>query len=444
MRPFAYLFVATSVLSGCVADTADDTGPAGGKGDGSSCSRAAGEVDRCFGFHPIADLEAVAVAAPVVQTDGKILVFGTAQDRASATPRRPVPFVRRLLANGKPDSTFTADLPIPYAPPYTGSIFQPTTLALRPDGRMIVAGSFGDSYAKQLSVQQLLPSGARDPASRSGSFWPPSSLLGWTSDAVVNKVLLEQDGSYYLVGTTECIAAFTCDTRAMFVAHFDATGTLDASFGTSGYALIKSGRHTRVIDAVRFGDATFVLGVESEPYFLHGHDTSFNRVVVGKVTASGALDASFATAGVFSWSAPGSQLGTIPQAFQVRPDGSITIATQLPANQIVALTSDGKTVTPHEYRADNGVRFARFARDGSLFAEVTSYPIAAFGRFALDGTSDSTFTKAVIEVPDVPTGTVFLGATAVEQSDAWLVNGHLFMGADAMPESQMMLFRLWK
>lgn len=444
MHAFAYLFVAASLLSGCTDDPADDTGPGGGKGDGSSCSGAAGEVDTCFGFHPIADLEEVTVAEPVVQTDGKILVFGTAQDHASATPLRSVPFVRRMLADGKPDSTFTAELPLSYAPPYTGSIFQPAALALRPDGRMIVAGSFGDSYAKQLSVQHLLPSGARDPAAHSGSFWPPSSLLGWTSDAVVNKVLLEQDGSYYLVGTTECIAAFTCDTRAMFVAHFDATGTLDASYGTSGYALIKSGQHTRVIDALRVGDATFVLGVESEPYFLSGQETSFNHVVVGKVTASGALDASFATAGVFSWSAPGSQLGTIPQAFEVQPDGSITIATLLPTNQLVALTSDGKAATPHEYQHDDGVRFARFARDGSLFAEVTSYPIAAFGRFALDGTNDPTFTKAVIEVPDVPTGTVFLGAAAVEESDAWLVNGYLFMGADAMPESQMMLFRLWK
>lgn len=444
MRTLALTFAAASLLSGCIADTAEETGSAGGKGDGSSCTRAAGEVDSCFGFHPIADLESVELAAPVVQTDGKILVFGTAHDRASATPRRPVPFVRRLLANGAPDPTFTAELPVPYAPPYTGSIFQPATLAVRPDGRMIVAGSFGDSYAKQLSVQHLLPSGARDPASRSGGFWPPSSLLGWTSDAVVNKVLLEQDGSYYLVGTTECIAAFTCDTRAMFVAHFDATGTLDASYGTSGYALIKSGQHTRAIDAVRVGDTTFVLGVESEPYFLNGHDTSVHHVVVGKVTASGALDASFGTAGVFSWSAPGSQVGTIPQAFQVRPDGSITIATLIPTNQIVALTSDGKTATPREYQPGNGVGFARFAHDGSLFAEVTSYPIAAFGRFALDGTRDSTFTKAVIEVPDVPSGTVFLGVSAVEMSDAWLVGGHLFLGADAMPESQLMLFRLWK
>jgi uncharacterized delta-60 repeat protein len=443
MRALAYLFVASSLLSGCTAEPADDTGPGGGKGDGSSCSGAAGEVDTCFGFHPIADLQEVAVAEPVVQSDGKILVFGTAQDHSTATPYKPVPFVRRMLATGKPDSTFTAELPFPYAQPYTGSIFQPNAIALRPDGRMIVAGSFGDSYAKQLSVQHLLPSGARDPASHSASFWPPSSLLGWTSDAVVNKVLLEQDGSYYLVGTTECIAAFTCDTRAMFVAHFDATGTLDTSYGASGYALIKSGQHTRAIDAIRVGGATYVLGVEAEPYFWSGQDTHFNHVVVGKVTASGALDASFATAGVFSWSAPGSQLGTIPQAFEVQPNGSVTIATLLPTNQLLSLTSDGKTATPHEYQHDDGVRYARFAHDGSLFAEVTGYPIAAFGRFALDGTNDSTFTKAVIDVPDVPTGTVFFSANAVEESDAWLVIGDL-VSVNSMPESQMMLFRLWK
>lgn len=445
MRARVGLFIATSLLVGCVADPVEDTGFAGGKGDGSSCTRAAGEVDTCFGFHPIADLENAEIADPVVQTDGKILVFGTAQDRASATPQRAVPFVRRLLANGKPDSTFTAELPVPYAPPYTGSIFRPNTLALRPDGRMIVAGSFGDSYAKQLSVQHLLPSGARDPASHSGSFWPPSSLLGWTSDAVVNKVLVDPDGSYYVVGTTECIAAFTCDTRAMFVAHFDAGGTLDASYGTSGYALIKkSGQHIRTIDAVRVGGATFVLGVESEPYFWYGHDTTYNQVVVGKVTASGALDASFATAGVFSWIAPGAPLGTMPQAFEVHTDGSIAIATVMPTNQIVALSSDGKTATPHEYRHDNGVWFARFARDGSLFAQVSRTPSAAFGRFALDGTPDATFTTDAIDVPDVPAGTVFFDARAVEQSDAWLVNANLVLGINETPSSEVMLFRLWK
>lgn len=449
----ALLFVA-GLLSGCAADPVDSGDPVdqgqggddggGGKGDGagSACAGQPGEVDTCFGFHPIADLEQVMFDGSEVQSDGKILVFGTAQDHSTATPYAYVPFVRRMLADGTPDSTFAAELPAASG----SSIFRPAAVAVRPDGRMIVGGSWGGSGTMQVSVQHLLASGARDVSVRSGSFWPPSSLLGYTTTAGVNKILLEQDGSYYLAGTIECIAAFTCDSRAMFVAHFDAAGMLDTSFGTDGYALIKNGQHTRAIDAVRVGDATYVLGVESEPYYLGGTKTSFNRVVIGKVGAGGVLDASFGTAGVFSWYASGSQLGTIPQAFQVKADGSISVATLLPTNQIVSVSSDGTTATAQLYQQDDGVRFARFAEDGSLFAEVDDYPIAAFGRFAQDGTADSTFTTATIEVPDVPAETVFLssGLTAVEQSDAWLVTGYLFMGVSSTPESQLVLFRLWK
>lgn len=441
-HPFAALLFAAAVLPACT-DPGEDAGPGGGgKGDGSNCAAEPGEVDTCFGFQKIADLQQVLYDGSALQTDGKIVVFGTAQDRSSATPYAYVPFVRRMLADGTPDSTFAAELPAPSS----SSTFHPAAVTVRPDGRMIVAGSFGANGTMQASVQHLLPSGARDSTMHSGSFWPPSSLLGYTTKAGVNKVLLDADGSYYLAGTIECIAAFTCDTRAMFVAHFDETGTLDASFGTSGYTLIKNGQHTRMIDAVRVGDATYVLGVESEPFWSGGSETSFNRVVVGKLGTTGALDSSFGTAGVFSWYASGSHLGTIPQAFQVKPDGSLAVATLLPTNQIVSVTSDGKTATAAEYQQDDGVRFARFAHDGTLFAEVDSYPVAAFGRFALDGTSDPTFTKATLEVPGVPAETVFLsdGLTAVEQSDAWLVTGYLFMGVSSTPESQLVLFRLWK
>lgn len=452
----AHVLAALLFVAGCATDPADPVGPAGqgpdsdsgtgGKGDGagsgSACAGAPGEIDTCFGFQPIADLEQVMFDSSVVQSDGKIVVYGTAQDHSSATPYAYVPFVRRFLSDGTPDSSFAAELPAASS----SSIFHPAAVKVRPDGRMIVAGSYGGSGTLQMSVQHLLASGARDPSVRSGSFWPPSSLLGYTTTAGVNKILLEQDGSYYLAGTIECIAAFTCDTRAMFVARYDAAGILDVSFGKDGFAVIKNGQHTRAIDAVRVGDATYVLGLESEPYYLGGTKTSFNRVVIGKVGAGGALDASFGTAGVFSWYASGSQLGTIPQAFQVQADGTISVATLLPTNQIVSVTSDGKTATPHVYQQDDGVRFARFAQDGSLFAEIDDYPIAAFGRYAQDGTADSTFTTATIDVPGVPAGTVFLssGLAAVEQSDAWLVTGYLFMGTSSTPESQLVLFRLWK
>jgi uncharacterized delta-60 repeat protein len=437
----ALLFVA-GLVPGCTDPSEDDgLGGGGGKGDGSNCMGAPGEVDSCFGYQPITGVDQLMFNRTAVQTDGKIVLFGTAQDHSSATPYVYQPYVRRLLADGTPDSTFTAQLPTPSS----SGTFAPAALAIRPDGRMIVGGTFGNTYAQQASVQHLTSSGSRDSTMYSASFWPPSSLLGYTTNASVNKLLLAPDDSYYAAGTIECIAAFTCDTRAMFVAHFDATGHVDTTFGKDGYALIKNGAHTQLIDATRVGDTTFVLGLETEPYYVGFQKLSFNRVVVGKLDALGALDASFGTSGVFSWYAGGSKFGTRPHAFQVQPDGSIAIATTTPTNQIVTVSSDGKTATAVEYKHDDHVMYAQFANDGSLFAEVEDYPIAAFARYAHDGTLDSTFTTAMLDVASLPPDAKFLGnLSAVEESDAWLVTAYLYMGYPSTPESELVLFRLWK
>lgn len=230
----------------------------------------------------------------------------------------------------------------------------------------------------------------------------------------------------------------------MFVAHFDESGKLDTSYGTNGYALLTAGPHTTVRDAVLTADGIDLLGLEAEPIFVSGQESSYDRVVVGALDASGKPRAGFGTAGVFSWAASGSTYGSIGQAFHVATDGTITVAAALPTDQLLTIGTDGQLKATTEYYQDIGASLEpHFAADGSIFATVKDFPAPRFARFAADGTSDASFQSADIQVPGLPDGSAVLDTDDHETSEAWLVTAHLYL-ADSNPDDELLLFRVWK
>ncbi len=179
------------------------------------------------------------VDALVVQPDGKIFVGGTFA-QVSGQPRAGL---ARLNPDGTLDSTFTVG---------SGANSNVIALALQPDGRILVGGSF-NLFAGQLRncLVRLSPSGTPD--TQVGVIGPGAS---------VSTIVLLPDGRFYAGGTFSSVGSLA-RTR---LARFNADGSFDASFnleisGNSG--LSTSGLYAMIVpgpDQLLFGGSFDTVG----------------------------------------------------------------------------------------------------------------------------------------------------------------------------------------
>src|SRR5690348_4885202 len=193
LRPFL-LAAFVALVPACVSggsgkgDTSGSNG--GGKEDGSGAAcGSAGDVDTCFGtngFARLADLSSTQYVSSALAADGKILVFGTAVD-ATTGSANVGPFLRRLLADGSPDPSFHAQLPAAQ----NGLVFSPAAVAVRPDGEILVTGSWGNQYGLVPYLAYLLPDGSADPAHGAAQLDPPNA-----SNGTGGKILVNPDNSF--------------------------------------------------------------------------------------------------------------------------------------------------------------------------------------------------------------------------------------------------------
>ncbi|HVJ61981.1 MAG TPA: hypothetical protein VM555_04640 [Tahibacter sp.] len=127
-------------------------------------------LDRSFGDHGIVMLPMTAYGADnharavVVQPDGKILVAGAELDQ----PNDSDMLVMRLLSNGAPDDTFGSHGRRTIGFDFTGTAARrhdvARTLALQPDGKIVVAGaSHTAAEGSYAAVARLTADGNLDP-----------------------------------------------------------------------------------------------------------------------------------------------------------------------------------------------------------------------------------------------------------------------------------------
>lgn len=154
------------------------------------------------------------IMALALQPDGKVVVAG----EYTANGRPVTQVVVRLNSDGTQDNSFTSPA---VGPASFSNLIR--SLAVQPDGRLVVGGSFTSVGSATLSgVARLTPSGAPDP-----SFMPPM-LTG-----TVHKVLLQPNNRILLGGS------FTSAALPNNLARLLPTGGADASFAAtaqpSGY-----------------------------------------------------------------------------------------------------------------------------------------------------------------------------------------------------------------
>jgi hypothetical protein len=288
-------------------------------------------------------------------------------------------------------------------------------------------------------VLQLSPSGAAVAGGLGGSLPVPNNNF-----SVGTKIVVASGGDFYVAGTATCSVTFTCDTESMFVAHFSNTGTLDTSYGASGFALATSGQHTSLVDATLTDAGIDVLGTESEPITVQGQMSSFNTAVVGALDTTGIARAGFGSAGVFTWYDPSTGYGSIAKAFHAANTGTITVDAALTSDTLLVIGSDGQLQTAAAYQNPVTAQLApQFASDGSIFAVVNDYPTVRFAHFAADGTLDTAFQSVDIAVPGLPTGSAILGVPVFETSESWLATADIYL-ANSTPDDELVLFKVWK
>lgn len=166
-----------------------------------------GALDAGFGDGGIVKIDVSGTAETptniAFQPDGKILVIGVTDHTTSyKTPARWL--IVRLTADGKLDPTFGSAGIVTLDPPFGGANDvndRPLDVAVRPDGKIWVAGQWGwNSGAGRAVLARLTAGGELDACFGTGGWYSVSSWPQGTSQSDrFNGIALEPDGGLLLV-----------------------------------------------------------------------------------------------------------------------------------------------------------------------------------------------------------------------------------------------------
>jgi uncharacterized delta-60 repeat protein len=191
----------------------------------------------------------------VLQPDGKILIGG-ALVTYNSTARR---CIARLNADGSLDTGFN---------PGTGASNSVYAIALQPDGKIIIGGSFvmyngtARNYIARLNTDGSLDTG----------FDPGSGANGY-----VRAIALQSDGKIIIGGEFTTYSG----TGRNYIARLNADGSLDATFDPG------SGANGTIQTMALQSDGKTLIGGDFTTY----NGTGRNRIA--RLSADGSLDASF-------------------------------------------------------------------------------------------------------------------------------------------------------
>jgi uncharacterized delta-60 repeat protein len=349
------------------------------------------------------------VRSLAVQPDGKLLVGGYF-NTFNGTSRK---YITRLNTNGTLDTAFN---------PGSGFSSSVTSLALQPDGKLLVGGWFttfngtAQKHIARLNVEGTLDTGFTPPSTGfnnlvlSLAVQPDGKVLvgGWFSffngtalnriarlnadgtldtafnpgrgfDGGVNSIALQADGKVLVGGGFSSFDG----TARNYIARLNADGTLDATF-TPGTG---------------FNNGVNSLAVQADGKVLVGGSfTSFNgtsRNYIARLNTDGTLDMSFD---------PGTGLNSNVWAMALQPDGKVLLGGQFTSfngsiqNYIIRLNSDGTQDTGFNTGTGFGssVRSLAIQSDGRVLAvgDFTTFNGSTRNRIArlnANGTLDTAF-----------------------------------------------------
>ena len=235
-----------------------------------------GTVDETFnpGIGPNYDVYSIAV-----QGDGKVLIGGN----FSYVNGIEHSGIARLNNDGSPDTSFNSS---------TGATYAVYSIALQPDGKVLIGGDFFSYNGTDRNrIARLNSNGSLDV-----SFNP-----GTGADALVQTVALQADGKVLIGG------GFTTfnGTARSYLARLNSNGSLDTAFNPG------SGLNNGVGKIVVQGDGKALIC---------GGFTSYNgsaRRGIVRINGDGSLDTSFT---------PGTGANSYVYSLALQPDGKVLMA----------------------------------------------------------------------------------------------------------------------
>ena len=159
-------------------------------------------------------------------------------------------------------------------------------IANYPDNRVLVVGWVADSTASRILVNRFLADGSAD-TSCNGT----GEFIDTVNDAVASDVVVLSDGSFVIAGTIQIN-----NKGALFVAKFTNTCNFDATFGNNGIATYSAGDGTSARALTIQPDGKFIVVGAEYPTVS---DSSDQRILVARFSAAGVIDNSFGINGRF-------------------------------------------------------------------------------------------------------------------------------------------------
>ena len=334
------------------------------------------------------------------QVDGKVIAVGNftslqPNGASSATARSRIV---RLNSDGSIDPSFGAGV--------NGGAL---AVAIAPDGRIIVSGSFRAAFSTGAAaatradyIARIAPDGTVD-----GSFFPGPSYT-------VNTFALQSDGKIFIGGNfTDFFPAVAgTNITRRYMARLNQDGTLDASLNPSvdtGIVALTAQSDGRILVGGNFASLAGITRrgiarISANGAVEAGFDPSANAEVSaiavqsdGKIIVGGSFTSfrpnGATAAGSRNFLARLNADGTVDTAFNPNPNGSV---------RAIVVQSDGKIMI--------GGGFTSLTPNGATDAVVRAY----IARLNSDGTVDTAFNP-------IPDGAVV--AIQIESDGKYLIGG---------------------
>jgi uncharacterized delta-60 repeat protein len=173
-----------------------------------------GSVDKSFGTNGFASANAAGAHLLALQTDGKILVVGSA--------------LARFESNGQLDTSFGSAGLAPLVAPFSSA----SAIALQSDGKILIA-SGGFPPAPVINGPPSTGSLAR--YNTDGSLDKKFGISGQAASvALPSAVAVQSDGKVVVAGTITSKLAVAGNSTGFGLVRYNSNGSIDTSFGTRG------------------------------------------------------------------------------------------------------------------------------------------------------------------------------------------------------------------
>ncbi|MGO9482602.1 MAG: T9SS type A sorting domain-containing protein [Candidatus Kryptoniota bacterium] len=237
--------------------------------------------------------------------------------------------VARFNSNGKIDNTFGTNGSTSISAIGVPLLYYAYSLTIEGDGKIMVAGSSIDPVSGNIgfALARLNSNGAIDNTFGSDGISGTYISGGDSSSDVCNSVAIQPDGKIVVAGSSADTTSLV-ENIAFAVARFDSNGTLDATFGTHGTvrAYITGGENP-----YGRADIAYSVAIQTDGKIVVGGTSGFSMqsFALARFNSNGAMDTTFGTGGTVmtnTFSTGDQDLDDEVHSIVIQPDGKIVAA----------------------------------------------------------------------------------------------------------------------